>query len=309
MPDIPSLGIDLIDIVDPGMVNIEEQAYPRPLDLAQALARNLGALISGGAFVANPPPPGFQAGNRPTEVFVAGQPFVQPSLSLGTALPTIPEFDIADQAVLQPVAEFIVTESGSFEFNRRVPTSVSQTITAVQTILAPGPTGANITFYLITFGVAVNLMDYGVDLVNTEALFPNSAPPLAPEDVPAGIITKFTNRQIMVDGTDLTADAPQVGDIVRLDITRHGADVVFDLFAPDANVFIDSVQSASAAQTVVADSRSVITAFASDGVLTPFIGAGTRIPLLLYLDLRETAFFPADRPITTRGLPVNVNIG
>jgi hypothetical protein len=59
----------------------------------------------------------------------------------------------------------------------------------------------------------------------------------------------------------------------------------------------------------VADARRIVNAFATDGVVSPFIGTGTRIPLLLYLDLRETAFFPADRPIGTLGLPANVNIG
>lgn len=306
-PAIPSVGINDGNVFDPGVVNIEAQAYPAPVDLAQALVRNLAALTPGLLFAPPLPPPDSQAIPRPLPVPVADQSFILPPLSLGVAVVDPPEVDVGTQNLIrQPVAEFVVTESGNFQFNRSVPQSVSFTIAAISSFTSQPVGGIVTTFYVITFAVGVNLMDFGVELTGTEASFPNSAPALNPDDVPTGIITKFTNRQIVVDGTDLVP-APVVGNTVVIDVSRHGDEVVFDIFSPDANVTIDAVQSASAAVTQTADARPEIDVF-PDGINT-FIGSGVRIPLLLYLDLRETAFFPADRPITTRGLPLNVNIG
>jgi hypothetical protein len=308
MPDIPSLGIDLIDIVDPGMVNVEEQAYPRPLDLAQALALNLGRLIQASQYWPNGPPGVHQDNATPTEVFVESQPFISPSLSLGVATPDTPTTDVADQNIVhQPVVDYIVTESGSFNTNPAVPTTVRRTIASVTSFAVSGAVSTT-TFYVITFTAGTNLMDFGVDLVGTEALFPDSAPALNPQDVPAGLVTKFSLNQLVVDGTDLSP-APVAGDVVDLDVSRHGDEAVFELYANDVNVVIDAVQSSSAAVTVVGDSHQMVDVFIEDEPPIAFIGAGTRIPLLLYVGLRETAFFPSDRPVTTLGLPINVNVG
>lgn len=307
MPDIPSIGINNVDITDPGLVDVETQAYPRPLDLSQALTRNLAALIAGSAFAPPPVPPDNQAVPRFSDIPVAAQSFILPPLALGVAVVDPPDIDVGVQNLIrQPVAEFVVTESGNFQFNRSVPQSQSFTIATISSFQSQPVGGVVTTFYVITFAVGVNLMDFGVELTGTEASFPNSAPALNPQKIPTGVITKFTNRQIVVDGTDLVP-APVVGNTVIIDVSRHGDEVVFDIFPSDVNVTIDAVQSASAAVTQVAQALPEIDVF-PDGV-NAFIGSGVRIPLLLYLDLRETAFFPADRPITTRGLPLNVNIG
>jgi hypothetical protein len=310
MADIPSLGIDVMDVVDPGMVNIEEQAYPRPLDLAQALALNLGRLIQASQFWPNGPPGALQSGPRPSEVFVQSQPFVNPSLSLGVATPATPTTDVTVQNVVrQPVADFIITESGPFQTNPSVPTTVRRTIAAVTSFQVSNQFGTT-TFFVITFAAGTNLMDFGVDLTGTEALFPNSAPALNPQAVPGAFITNFALNQIVVDGTDLLASPPIAGNVVDLDVSRHGSEVVFDLFPNDVNVFLNpTTVPPPIALTVVGDSIREVDVFVSDAPPIPFIGAGTRIPLLLYLDLRETAFFPSDRPILTRGLPANVFIG
>lgn len=308
-PAIPSVGINDGNVYDPGLVNVEAQAYPAPVDLAQALTLNLARLTAGSLFAPPAVPPGNQAGPQFLPVAVADQSFILPSLALGVPFFDPPEVDVGAQNLIrQPVAEFIVTESGNFQFNRSVPQSVSFPIATISSFQSQPVGGIVTTFYVITFAVGVNLMDFGVELTGTEAAFPNSAPTRDPGDIPTGPITKFTNRQIVVDGTDLVP-APVVGNTVVIDVSRHGDEAVFDLFPNDRDVTIDAVQSASAATTQVADAHPLINAFANDGVVFPFIGTGARIPLLLYLDLRETAFFPADQPIKTLGLPLNVNIG
>lgn len=309
MPDIPSLGIDPANVYDPGLVNIENQAYPRPTNLAQALAINLGNLIQASQFWPNGVPVTSQALPKPVEVTVASQDFPDVSLSLGVAIPATPTTNVSVQNVIrQPVADYIVTESGVFQTNPSVPTTVSRTIAAggVSSFQVTSPIGTT-TYYVITFVAGTNLMDFGVDLTGTEALFPNSAPANNPQDIPAGLITKFAQNQIVVDGTDLSP-APAAGNTVTLDVSRHGDEVIFDLFPSDVNVNIGALVAPPVATTEVGDSRQVVDVFVDDAPPIPFIGAGSRIPLLLYLDLRETAFFPADRPIRTLGLPVNVNV-
>lgn len=303
MPDIPSIGISAFDTTDPSMVNVEAQAYPRPTDLAQSLARTLNFLAS--TFQPNPPPPPLATGPRPSEVFAANQPFVPLPLSLGTVDANDVNIDITVQNVIrQPIAEFIVTESGNFAVNPSVPDTVSRTSTVVTSFVDQLTL---LTYFVITFGPTVNLMDFGIDLAGTQAAFPSSAPPLNPGAVPAALVTKFTNRQIVVVGTNLLAIPPVAGNVVILDVSRHGPENIFDLFSTEVEV--TPAPNLQGVVVTVADSRQVIDAFASDGVRVPFIGAGARIPLLLFQDLRETAFFPSDRPIRTLGLPINVNVG
>lgn len=304
MPDIPSVGISQFDTTDPNAVNVEAQAYPRPVDLAQSLARTLNFLAS--TFQPNGPPPPLATGPRPSEVFTANQPFIPPSFSLGTVDANDVNIDITVQTngVRQPVSEFIVTESGNFQTNPSVPDTVSRTILSVTSFVDQL---SLLTYYVITFGVNVNLMDFGVDLTGTQAAFPNSAPVLNPGAVPAALVTKMTNRQIVVIGTNLALDPPTANDVVLMDVSRHGPETIFDLVPNEVD--ITPSPNLQGVVTTVAQAFTLTNAFASDGVRVPFVGSGTRIPLLLYLDLRETAFFPADRPIRTLGLPLNVNVG
>jgi hypothetical protein len=304
---IAQLGIDVMDIVDPGMVNVEDQAYPRPLDPDQQQPRNMGNLSPGSFFPAAPQAPDFQDGNVPVEVFVAASPFILPPLSQGVAVPEFPEIDVATQGIQQPVVDVVVTEAGSFEINPPTQASISRTILAVTSFVVATP-GGNITYYILTFAAPINLMDFGIDFGGTTALFPNSAPADEPQQVPAALITSFASRQLVVVGTNLLSVPPVGGNTVVLDISRHGNGRIFELVEPDLNIFIDSVQSAFAAETVVAQSFTEIDAFPG-GTLLPFIGSGVRIPPLLYLDLRETAFFPADRTNRGPGLPANVFVG
>jgi hypothetical protein len=249
--------------------------------------------------------PDFQDSPVPVEVFIAASPFILPPLSQGVAVPEFPEIDVAAQGIQQPVVDVIVTEAGSFEINPPTQASISRTILAVTSFVVAAP-GGNITYYILTFAAPINLMDFGIDFGGTTALFPDSASD--PENVPGALITSFASRQIVIVGTNLLTHPPEAGNTIVLDISRHGNGRIFELVEPDLNIFIDSVQSAFAAETVVAQSFTEIDAFPG-GSLLPFIGSGVRIPPLLYLDLRETAFFPADRTNRGPGLPANVFVG
>lgn len=303
MPDIPSVGLAQFDTTDPGAVNVEAQAYPRPVDLAQALARSLDFLAS--TFKPNGPPARLATAAPHVPVFVADQPFIPLNFSLGTPDTNDVNIDLMVQtSVRQPVSEFLVTESGTFQTNPSIPDTVSRTILTVTSFV---DSLSLLTYFVITFGPTINLMDFGVDLTGTQAAFPNSAPVNNPGAVPAALVTKMTNRQIVVIGTNLLLDPPTTNDVVLLDVSRHGAETIFDLVPNEVD--ITPAPTLLGVTTTVAQAFNLTNAFASDGVRVPFVGSGTRIPLLLYLDLRETAFFPADRPIGTLGLPLNVNIG
>jgi len=312
MADIPSLGIDLFDIVDPGLTNIEEQAYPRPLDPAQALAQQLARLLDASLFAPNGPPPLLQAGPIPSFQQVESQAARPPSFSLGVAAVVPPTFDAGAFAIPRPAAEVIVTPVGNFQTNITPSDVVSFTIASVVTIngtLAPR------RFFQLFFPAGTNLFSLGIDLFGRNVFLPSQAPALDPQDVPTRIIVNYSTNFIIVAETEtddagnstVLPSAPIAGQIVRLDNFRDGFEVNFNFTGQEIDVTI--APAPAVAQTVVGDSRRVVNVFATDGVVQSFVGAGQRIPLLLFQNLRETAFFPSDQGILTRGLPVNVNVG
>ena len=324
MADIPSVGILQLDVFDPGLTNIEFQAYPRPLDLAQALALQLGNLIAAGAFAANPPPTPLQSGVLPSEVFAQSQAFAPPSLLQGVAVVQPASVNIGVQnSVRLPVVDFIITEAGSFQTNESPSAQVTLTI-------APGPgspvvggvaqsvvttTVGTVTYFQLFLGNS-NLNDFGIPLLGSLVLLPNQAPARNPQDVPTRPILQYSTNWILISLDDppgsgfdsLPINPPTLGQTVTFNVRRTGFEVIFDLFPTESNVIIDAAPPA--ATTVSAtDARRVSNATANDGVVNGFVGGGTRIPLLLFQNLRDSAFYPANQTIATLGLPANVNIG
>lgn len=302
MPDIPSLGLNRFDVFDPNDVNIEAQAYPRPLSPAQALARQLAELLNVSTFghprVLDPP----QAIVTPAAVPVQQQTYTLPSLSMGTADPANPEVDVGTQVIQrQPVAEFLVTQAGNFRTDSTAD-FVRFTISAVTAL----EVGAS-TNYRLTLGAATNLYTLGVDLTGLEVRFPNSAPGLDPQDVPTAPIIFYGINQIVIDGSDLSSDAPVVNDVIDIPTQRVGPSDIIDLvgLAP-ANVTI--APAPQNPTTAVAASNPVVNVDIDSATpANPIITSGTRIPLLLFQNLPIPGAFAVEyaTPLS-RGLPANV---
>jgi len=314
MPDIPSVGINPFDIFDPNDVNIEAQAYPRPLSPAQALAQQLAALLNISTFghprVLDPP----QAIVTPAAVQVQQQVFTLPSLSLGVADPANPEVNIAAQVIqVTPAAEFLVTQEGNFRTDSTAD-KIRFRIFQVDTLSV-----GSATHYRLTIGTAlvnpataasvaaVNLYTLGIDLNYLEVTFPNSAPGLDPQDIPTAPIIFYGINQIVVDGTDLTGDAPVANDVIDVPTQRVGpSDIVGLVGLAPANVFI--APSPPVATTEVAASNPTVNVdIDSANPGNPIITSGQRIPLLLFQNLPIPGAFAVEyaTPLSL-GLPVNV---
>jgi hypothetical protein len=282
-----------IDVFDPNNVNVEAQAYPRPLDLAQALG--LPALVNVGAQAALPP-----------------------SFSMGVADPANPEVDISTQVIQrQPVAEFLVTQEGSFRTDATA-TSVRYAIAAVTPIVVGATTNYKLTLGLgdvstpalaAAAAARVNLFTLGVDLSYVEVTFINSAPALDPQDRPTAPITSYFINQIVIDAGDLASDPPIDGDLVDVPTQRVGpSDIVGLVGAAPANVLIAPAPPLAVFDTAP---RNVVTDVDIDSQVlrNPIITSGQRIPLLLFQNLPIPGAFEAEfaAPVA-RGLPVDVFI-
>lgn len=304
MPDIPSVGIDLVDIVDPGVVNIEEQAYPRVLQPDQALALELGVLIESSLFAspfaANPA----QAIEPPTEIDVGLQSFIFP-FSLGTAVPDINDVDVNAQSLVdgRTLREFIVTGVGSFQTNAVIPTQrtfLADTVTSF--VFGPN------TYYTITFAADVDLFSFGIEFSGTEVAFPDSAPAESPNQIPEGLVISFSTRQIVVLGTFLSSDPPVAGDRVVFNLERQGDEVVFDFdTVTDVFIFADTPPQSPEEIPVPVNFDVFAGNFFPEGVPT-FIGEGTEVPFLIFQNLRD-GVFEVENQTFGQGLPAQVFIG
>src|SRR3989304_7718237 len=86
-----------VDITDPNMVNVEDQAYPPIPPTFQALPPNLGDLLSASLFAGPIPGQPPQALPLSVEVDVASQPALPPSFSQGFATPVEVEVEGQDE--------------------------------------------------------------------------------------------------------------------------------------------------------------------------------------------------------------------
>ena len=214
-----------LTVLDPGVINVESQAYPRPLDPPQAL-------------------------RPPTEVQVGALVLPQlPPLGPGSgsaAVAAADSINVSLQAVRQPVSEFIVTQSGNFQTNATNANNVRRTIRPNGGLPSPDVVTTVVngqTQFQVFFLAGTNLFDFGVSLVGTEARFPNSAPARAPENVPTGLVLMFSTNWILVDGTDFTSTPPAAGNVVDLDVGREAFEPIFDqVLSPlNVNVFANTL--------------------------------------------------------------------
>lgn len=242
-----------VDVTDPGLVNVESQAYPFPPGGFQNLPPNFGRLLQASLFAAPIVPPSIQAGLIPSAITVGDQPFVSLPLSQGAAALTPAEIDLeAQNLIRQPVHDFIVTDVGNFDLTQ-ANSNIRLTVTSVVDADTGGAVGANTTRIRIFVSGAI-LTDLGLSILFRQVIFIGNTSPLI-----AGrprTINAYGANSIIVDrtqfGTTLSTIQPAVGDLMDLNIDREGSEVVFDVFASPANVFIDPsppiAQTASAPQ-------------------------------------------------------------
>jgi hypothetical protein len=284
-----------IDVVDPGQVNVETQAYPIVPPGSQGGPVPQEAFAFLGAFPIVPP--GLQGIPVPTVVNVANIPALPASFRLGVPDVTNVKIDIGVQIITRlPVTDIVVTESGNFQTNVTPGIFQSFTITAVSTDV-----NGNL---ILTFGPGVNFFNFGVNLIGRNLFLPSSVNPLSPENIPARLILFFNTLSLLVSATDLNGNAlpvaPVGGNVVNIDVQRFGSEAINDTFPTESNVTISP--SPPVAATVPAAPGVFLGNFqARSGVVSPFIGSGIQAPPFL-------GTFEVEDQSLVRGLAVNVNV-
>lgn len=296
-----------IDVTDPGLINVEDQAFPPVPGDNQALPFNLGDLLSASLFAAPPPQNPAQSGTIPSAANVNNQAFVPASLSLGAATPATPNIDVKTQNSVQPnPGDFTVSPVGNFQTN--IPGSqITLTETAIvdaDTGVAPG---ASTLRYRIFVSGAV-LTSLGLSIAGRQVIFTGN--------VTAGIagfsrnIIAFTFNSIIVLVTELgtafnpLGPTPAVGDSMTLVTDRQGSEVIFDLVMAPVDVFLLTSTPAVTAPAVQSfPTTRQADAGVSSGVVIPFVGTGVQVPPLLINPVDVAA-----QSVVGAGLPQNVFI-
>jgi hypothetical protein len=329
MPDIPSVGLNQFDVFDPNDINIEAQAYPRPLQPPQALPLGLDIDVEllGYPLALNPA----QGLPVPSEVDVGRQNFPGP-LSLGVATPTKADIDLMLQIIAQqPIRSFLVTDSGNFDLdNNDNDADEAFTITLIRDAQTGGAVTASTTVYRAT--LSPQPISFGLPFAGRDLLVTTS---VTAGNVGQSRFITFQNGNTIsfprTEGDQNFATNLAAGAVVTIDMKRDGFSVFYDLLpAPlevfvladtepaeveepnvDFENFVGDFYPANDAPPVFEEVEAEVTGpvldFFPDDT-SPAIGGGTPIPLLLFENLRETAFFPASQTSVV-GLPVNVNVG
>jgi hypothetical protein len=218
--DIPSVGVPvsrpIANVTDPGMVNIEDQAYP-------------------------PPPPGSQGDVIPRFVDAGIQAFTPP-LSMGVPDPTETNVDVSTQNFVRDPVPWIVTPVGNFRIGSdptlRTRFTIKANDPAKNFVAVTSFTNGGTTYYSITLADGSNLFSLGVDLRGALVQFPNSAPPLDPQNVPTAPIISYGANVLIVDGTRLANDPPTQLDAIFVPNAREGSEDVIQQQAAPVNVFV-----------------------------------------------------------------------
>lgn len=317
------------DVTDPGLVNVADQAYPPVPPDQQALPTP--RLVNGSDF-APPPLPTPQLGDpTPSSTLVANAPYVAPSASLGVAVPAITSFDVGTEiGVKQPVAEWLVTQSGNFATNNTAQDMVTFTITAqpgIPTGILAFDVGLPTERYQIFLGPTVNLYSFGLDLTQSLAMFlqnisqlpPIVALPPPPVALPPRVvnptraIASFGTNWILVYALDdygymlggtaanpfTPLTQPTAGQQISINIVRDAFAAVSDTNLPVTNVTVAPTPVPAVTTPAVGiNNQGNITAL--DGVVAPFIGTGVAAPPFL------GTFEVESQTNLGQGLPTNV---
>lgn len=295
------------NVVDPGLVNIEDQAYPRPLDPSQSLVRQLNELISASAYA--PPIPRNPAQAIPDSLLVnvLDQPFVPPSFSQGSAVPFFTPVNVGAQNINRGnVRDFIVTESGNFQTSSEY-SAATLTVVSLTDADTGGATSSTTTRYRIVVS-GVDLTSIGFSIAGREVVFSGNVTAAIQDFVRT--IVAFNANSIIVAVTQFGESfnpnpgappvTPQAGDTMELDLNRNGDQAIFDQTTAETNVYLWQLPP-PAAPTVNAQAFTSVGNFlAGNGVVEPFIGAGTQAPRLI------GTFEVANQSVIGTGLPANV---
>lgn len=305
--------MSITNVVNPGLVNVADEAYPAPPPGREKLPRNLGALVPVGDAGFPIVPPGI--GNLPllVPVDVAAQAFTFPQ-SFGTSIPPslipfLPLIDVvvADDALEQlDVTDYVVTQAGSFSTNApgeetTFETSIAAIVDA-DTGLAPG---TDTLRYRIT--LADSLVPFGVTFIGreVEVTFASVMPPPPPGEPSVGQTRQIDFWSVNVifiqrtDATDTFTNNLVVGDRLLFDTARQGFENVSQQTGVTVNVTLPQGLLAPSDPVTFILGRFLGNFLATSGVAVPFVGSGTAAPPFQGTTEVENQTFG-------RGLPANV---
>jgi len=251
----------IIDVTDPGVVNVEAQAYPPVPGSAQALPTPV--LVDASSQGAVPLRPLLQALPLSSDVFVEDVSLLPlPSFSRGTVDPDVREVDVSAQNLTSvSVDTFLVTEVGSVRVGPPgIPDSVTLAIATILDADTLGPVTSSTTRYRIT--LASSLASYGVGIVGRQATVESS---VTPGNVGQSMIISFWSGNLIVIprqvGSLTFSTNLQVGATLAIDVGRDGTGAFYELVASESDVLVQP--------QLLVPPTTTGTSFSSTGVVSP----------------------------------------
>lgn len=268
----------IINVTNPGLINVADEAYP-------------------------PPPPDFQAIPLPELVTVADQGYTPANPSSGAGVETGPSVNIEgqlDTIQLVEQEEVIVTEAGNFKTNP-VPSNFQ---TFVVTAVADAETGGALSADTKTMKItlAQSLVPFGVDFAGREAEAVVAATASA---VGQTRVINFMDVNIIYcpyrEGGTLSGPTfdLQANDVLKMEVGRIGFEVVTQQTGIPTNRDVQTSTGPIEQLEPNVFEGAFAGNFFPESVPT-FIGGGLPAPPFL------GTFEVEDQPVLGLGLPVNV---
>ena len=271
------------NIVDPGMVNIEDQAYPFPIPPFQDEPFNDGELTPGSLYAPPIVPPDFSSLKPFLNMAVESQVYPSPALFMATQAPFRENIDVSLQSFANlDIREFIVTEAGNFQTNAPgLPDFVDLQILEIKDAQTLGSVSAGTTRYRIA--LSASLVPFGVPIQDREV---EVIAAFTAANVGQVRTIRFWNVNLIyidrAEGDENFAVDLAVGDTLRFEVDREGFEVVNDIFPNDINVFLADSFVAPPNDPVNAEFGIFEgNATPTDGVIIPFVGSGIIAPPFL----------------------------
>lgn len=270
------------NIVDPGMVNIEDQGYPFPIPPFVDDPYNDGTLIPGSRYAPPIVPPGFSDLSPFLNMMVESQVLPRPLLFMATQAPFRENIDVAAQSFADlDIREYIVTSSGNFQTNAPgEPIFVDLTILAIVDAQTLAAVSGTTTRYKIT--LSASLVPYGVPIQDREV---EVIAAFTPANVGQVRTIRFWNVNLIyidrLEGDENFVVNLAVGDTLRFTVDREGFQVINDVFPNDINVFLSEFVAPPSDPVNAEFGIFEGNATPTDGVIVPFVGSGTMAPPFL----------------------------
>ncbi len=290
----------LIEVTNPGLVEVENQGWPIVRPGAQALPPNLGQLLAASLLSIPGVAPSIQALPVAANVNVGAQAGILPSFSLGSAIPTPSNSYPNQQNLGTNAAEFIVAGSRSIQTNNGTADTAGFVVLSALDAATGAAPGATTSFIKVTTTTST-LLSFGVSLQGQDVDFLTGNAAGQSRVIQSVTANSFVIA-VVEDGDSLydSGSLVAMNDTLEIYVGREGFEAVFATFNTPLNVFLNPAPPV-AATTVAASRTSLGNVTPTSGVVSAYIGSGTQV-------IGQSVFVEVENQVYGYGLPSNVNV-